>query len=157
MSLRFIIALVLSLVCFAVPAWADFQAGEEAYNRGDYAAALRELRPVAKQGNASAQYYLGVLYEIGRGVAQDYAQARQWIEKAAAQGNAKAQEFLGTTYFKGHGVPQNFVQAHMWYNLAAANGGNKGAELRDGLAKRMTRAQIAEAHKLAREWKPIGK
>ena len=45
----------------------------------------------------------------------------------------------------------------MWYNLAAANGGNKGAELRDGLAKRMTPAQIAEAQKLAREWKPIGK
>ena len=63
----------------------------DAYNRGDYAADLREFRPVAKQGDAGVQYYFGVLYEIGRGFAQDYAQTRQWIEKAVAWGNAKAQ------------------------------------------------------------------
>jgi hypothetical protein len=42
----------------------------------------------------------------------------------------------------------------MWFNLSAANGEKKGAELRDALAKRMIPSQIAEAHKLAREWKP---
>ena len=49
---------------------------------------------------------------------------------------------------------QDFIQAHKWYNLAAANGHGKAAEYRDALAKQMTPAQIAEAQKLAREWKP---
>jgi TPR repeat protein len=193
MSLRFPIALVLSFVCLAVPVCADFQAGMDANNRGDYAIALREWRPLAEQGEALAQYNLGVLYRKGRGVPQDDVQARQWYEKAAAQGQAKAQYNLGTLYFngegvpkdyqqslrwfrlaadqgealaqtkiaimydEGQGVPQDVVQAHKWYNLAATNGDKPAAELRDALAKQMTSAQIAEAQKLARAWKPIKK
>ncbi|MBK5281401.1 MAG: sel1 repeat family protein [Nitrospiraceae bacterium] len=190
MSLGFPIALVLSVMCLAVPAWADFQAGMDANNRGDYATALREWRPLAEQGDALAQYNLGVLYRKGRGMPQDDVQARQWYEKAAAQGQTKAQYNLGILYFngegvpkdyqqalrwfrlaadqgealaqtkiaimydEGQGVPQNFVQAHKWYNLAATNGDKPAAELRDALANQMTPAQIAEAQKLAREWKP---
>src|SRR5512141_852563 len=60
MSLRFPIVLVLSLVCLVVPAWADFEAGMDANTRGDYATALREWRPLAEQGDALAQYNLGV-------------------------------------------------------------------------------------------------
>ena len=189
MSLRFPIAVVLSIVCLAVPAWADYKAGEDAYNRGDFATALREWRPLAEQGDALAQYNLGVLYRKGRGVPQDDVQARQWYEKAAAQGQAKAQYNLGTLYLNGggvpkdyqqalrwfrmaadqgealaqtkigimyddgQGVPHDFVQAHKWYNLAATNGDKPAAELRDALAKQMTPAQIAEAQKLAQEWK----
>ncbi len=52
MSLRFTIALVLSFVCLAAPTWADYKAGEDAYNGGDYATALREWRPLAEQGHA---------------------------------------------------------------------------------------------------------
>ncbi len=88
-SLRFSIALVLSIVCLAVPAWADFQAGMDAYNRKDYATALREWRPLAEQGDADAQYNLALMYDRGYGVPQDYVQARQWYEKAAAQGDAR--------------------------------------------------------------------
>ena len=193
MSLRLTIPLVLSFVCLTVPAWAGFQAGMDANNRGDYATALHEWRPLAEQGDALAQYNLGVLYRKGRGVPQDDVQARQWYEKAAAQGQAKAQYNLGTLYLngggvpkdyqqalrwfrlaadqgealaqtkiaimydEGQGVPQDFVQAHKWYNLAAVNGDKPAAELRDALAKQMTPAQIAEAQKLAREWKPIKK
>jgi len=57
-------------------------------------------------------------------------------------------------YDEGQGVRQDVVQAHTWYNLAATNGDKPAAELRDALAKQMTPAQIAEAQKLAREWKP---
>jgi TPR repeat protein len=190
MSLRFTITFVLSIICLTVPAWADFQAGMDATIRGDYAAALREWRPLAEQGDALAQYNLGVLYRKGRGVPQDDVQARQWYAKAAAQGQAKAQFNLGTLYFNGEGVPkdypqalrwfrlaadqgeavaqtkiaimydegqgvsQDLVQAYKWYSLAATNGDKPAAELRDALAKQMTPAQIAEAQKLAREWKP---
>jgi hypothetical protein len=51
-------------------------------------------------------------------------------------------------------VLQDFIQAHMWYNLSAAQGEQRAAEARDALAKQMTPAQIAEAQRLAREWKP---
>ena len=122
MSRRFAIALVLSFICLAVHAWADFQAGMDANNRGDYATALREWRPLAEQGDVLAQYNLGVLYRKGRGVPQDDVQARQWYEKAAAQGQAKAQYNLGILYFNGGGVPKDYQQALRWFRLAADQG-----------------------------------
>jgi hypothetical protein len=72
----------------------------------------------------------------------------------AEKGNASAQFSLGFMYEKGQGVPQDYVQAYMWFNLAAAQGTGGAAEWREHIAARMTPAQIAEAQKLAREWKP---
>ena len=151
------VVLILVFLAVTVPAQADFQAGVDAYKREDYATALREWRPLAEQGHATVQYNLGLLYQNGLGVDRDYAQARQWYEKAAAQGDAGAQTNLGWLYEIGQGVPQDYVQAHKWYNLAAANGHKKAAELREYVAEKMTSAQIAEAQKLAREWRPKGK
>ena len=154
LPLRFPIALVLSLVCFVVPAWANFQAGMDARNRGDFAKALREWRPLAEQGDARAQYYLGLLYENGDGVPQDYEKVREWYEKSAAQGEANAQFYLGLMSAFGRGGPLDLAQAHMWYSLAAGNGHVGATVYRNDLAKQMTPAQIAEAQKRAREWKP---
>jgi len=153
----FPIILALSIVCLAVPAWADYQAGMDAYGRGDYAAALRELRPLAEQGDPGAQFYLGLLYENGDGVPRDFVKARQWYEKAAAQGEAKAQFYLGMQSAYGEGGPMDLVQAHMWYSLAAGNGNAHAPGYRDDVARQMTAAQIAEAQKRAREWRPKGK
>lgn len=121
-ALRFPITLALSIVCLATPARADFQAGNDAYNRKDYETALREWKPLAEQGNADAQYTLGAMYDKGKGVPQDYVQARQWYEQAAAQGHAKAQVNLGLLYDKGQGVPQDYGQARHWWEKAAAQG-----------------------------------
>ena len=148
------IALILSFVYLSTPAWADDQAGAEAFERSDYATALRELRPLAEHGDGLAQSMLGWMYEWGEGVPKDYVQARLWYEKAAAQGSPDAQFTLGQLYAKGQGVTQNHVQAHMWYNLAAANGEENGTKWRDFVARMMTPVQIAQAQKLAREWKP---
>jgi hypothetical protein len=126
----------------------------DANSRGDYATALREWRPLAEQGDARAQFDLGLLYENGDGVPRDYAKAHQWYEKSAAQGGAKAQLYLGLQSAFGQGGPVDIVQAHMWYSLAAGNGHVGAAVYRDDLARQMTPAQIAEAHKRAREWKP---
>ena len=122
MSLRFITPLVLSIVCLAVPAWADFQAGEDAYHRGDYATAVREWSPLAKLGVAASQFHLGQLYANGQGVPQDYVQARQWYEKAARQGEASAQVELGVLYENGNGVPKDYQQALFWFRRAAEHG-----------------------------------
>ncbi len=70
------------------PAEADFNAGLAAYKQGDYATALREWNPLAKQGDANAQNNLGFMYYKGHGVPQDYAEAVKWFRKAAEQGNA---------------------------------------------------------------------
>ena len=78
------------------PAWAGFDEAAAAYRRGDYAAALREIRPLAK-----AQYFLGLMYGEGQGVPQDYAEAVKWHRKAAEQGVAEAQYNLGITYGNG--------------------------------------------------------
>jgi len=107
-----------------------------------------------EQGDAEAQDFLGTLYFKGWGVPQDYAKARQWWEKAAAQGRASAQNDLGLLYANGLGGPQDVVQSHMWYSLAAGNGYEIATGYRDDLAKQMTPAQIAEAQKRTREWKP---
>ena len=77
-------------------AWGqDFEKGQDAYVRGDYAAALNEWRPLAGQGDAEAQFRLGVMYFNGRGVALDIAEALKWLWKAADQGHARAQDVSG--------------------------------------------------------------
>jgi TPR repeat protein len=129
------------------------------YERGegvtqDYAAAVKWYRKAAEQGVADAQIEFAIMYEDGRGgLAQDYAEAANWYRKAAEQGNADAQATLGFRYEQGQGVPQDYVLAHMWLGLAAAKG-YPCADKRDNLASKMTTEQIAEAKRLAREWKP---
>ncbi len=59
------VMLALVVVLVAAPAWADLKAGVEAYQRGDYATALTEFRPLAQQGNAGAQFNLGQMYRKG--------------------------------------------------------------------------------------------
>ena len=147
------LAAVLSvfLVLAAGDARAGFDEGLAAYERGDYATALRELRPLAEQ-DAAAQFLLGLMYDEGRGVSQDYAEAAKWYRFAAEQGDADGQNLLGAAYANGKGVPQDYVQSHMWLNLSAAQGLETARNERDIIAERMTPAQIAEAQRLAREW-----
>ncbi len=149
---RTAIGLVLALL-LTLPATAqDHQKGVAAYKRGDYATALKEWRPLAERGHANAQDNLGLMYTKGLGVPQDYAAAVKWYRKAAEQGHAGAQMRLGVMYIEGIGVPKDDILAYMWLNHSAANGDKFPASIRDGVARRLTRAQIAEAKKLTREW-----
>ena len=119
----------------------------------DYEEAVRWYR-LAEEGGHRLQYMLGELYLYGRGVPQDYAEAMKRFRFFAEQGLGPAQVDLGFMYANGWGVPQDYVLAHMWFNLAAAQDGDPlPTEMRDTVAKRMTTAQIAEAQRLAREWK----
>ena len=111
----------------------------------------------AMQGHAGAQLNLGTLYLEGKGAPQSAQMALVWFSRAAEQEDGLAFAKLGWMYERGRGVLQDFIQAYMWYNLGAARGEWKAAEARDALAKRMTPAQIADAQRLAREWKPKGK
>ena len=93
--------------------------GVAAYQRGDFASALRLFQRLAEHGDASAQCNLGVMYEQGRGVAQNYREAMKWFRLAAVQGNASAQSNLGVMYYKGQGIAQDYGEAMRWYRLAA--------------------------------------
>ena len=118
-TLTHAIAAVLLVLTFAEPAAAGpLEDADAALKRRDYATALRFICPLAEQGDASAQYNLGVLYD------------------------------------NGLGVPQDKVRAYMWFTLSASQGRDGAAAFRDLIARRMTPAQIEEAQKLTREWKP---
>jgi uncharacterized protein len=117
-----------------------------------YAEAMHWYRKAADQALADAQYNLGILYAKGHGVPQGYAEAMKWFRLAADQDLADAQYYLGILYAKGQGA--DFVQAYKWLDLSGGAGQQRCQKNRDTIAERMTPEQIAEAQKLAREWKP---
>ena len=88
-------------------AFAGLSEGVAAYNKKDYATALREFKSLASQGNAEAQVNLGVMFGEGLGVPQDYKEAVKWYRLAADQGDAIAQYNLGLLYGDGQGVAQD--------------------------------------------------
>jgi hypothetical protein len=105
-----------------VQAGKEFEEGRAAYERGDYATAIKKLRPLAEAGNAEVQNNLGAMYAKGHGVPQDAKEAAKWYRKAAEQGVAKAQAALGGMYFRGLGVSQDYKEAIKWLRLAAEQG-----------------------------------
>tara|TARA_B100001013_G_scaffold319096_1_gene227775 strand:- start:70 stop:597 length:528 start_codon:yes stop_codon:yes gene_type:complete len=130
---------------------AVFWKGLEAYQNGDYETALREWRPLAEQGHAEAQFWLGVMYYEEKGVPQDYQTAVKWLRSAAQQEHTTAQKILGGMYYEGQGVDKNLVYAYMWLDIAASQEDRQAAKARDRVAKEMTRSQIERAQDLAGE------
>jgi TPR repeat protein len=124
---------------------------EFAFEEQHYETALQIWQPPANQGNTQAQFGLGALFSAKK----DYIEALKWYRRAADQGYPRAQHHLAFLYFAGLHVPQDYVLSYMWENLAAAQGEMGARESRDRIAADMTREQIAEAQRLARDWKPI--
>lgn len=88
----------------------------------DKVSGVDDCRVKAEQGDADAQFNLGVRYDTGEGVLQDHQQAVKWYRKAAEQGDALAQYNLGTKYDAGQGVLQDYKQAAEWWSKAAEQG-----------------------------------
>jgi len=147
-------SLMLLLIAAALPALADFQAGLDAFQKGDYMTAAKEWRPLAEDGDPGSQFNLGLLYLDGHGVPQSYAEAVTWFRRAAEQDYAPAQHNLGAMYGTGQGVKRDYIQAYKWLNLCAAKGNSGCVTQRDLLAKKLKPAQIAEAQRLATEFQP---
>jgi TPR repeat protein len=114
--------IALGLLLVSGSLFASQVEGLQAYERGQFANALQFLLPLANEGDAVAQYHLGLMYEDGKGVRADPVQARQWFEKAAQVGHAEARFRLGRIHADGRGVPADGVQASRWYLLAAGQG-----------------------------------
>ena len=115
-------ALLATLPGAPVAAGQTFDEAVAAYGRGDYATAVRGFLVHAKQGDASAQFNLGLMYDNGRGVLKDDAEAVRWYRLAAEQGDADAQFNLGLMYDNGRGVLKDEAEAVKWYRKAAEQG-----------------------------------
>lgn len=101
-----------------------------------------------RQDLKEAQFNLGYLYDSGLGVKKSPQLAAEWYRKAAEQGVGKAQYNLGVLLSgqgRGGGEATDKVEAWMWLALAAEGGVNDAAAARDGVEKRMSAAEKAEA------------
>jgi hypothetical protein len=116
------LALMMFIGASALPA--DLESAKRAYEQKDYATALKEFTPLADQGKAEAQLYLGKMYMMGQGVLKDPDLAIKWLKASASQGNADAQFFLGSIYL----LPQTDVPEGMRWMRLSAEQGNKDAQ-----------------------------
>ena len=134
-----------------------------AYERKDMATAARIWKVWADKGNAEARTLLGAMYWSGEGVPRNHAEAARLYRLAADQGYARAQNDIGFMYGFGEGIPpHNDVEAYKWLTLAIKGYTSKNQDRLDQaekdlatLAKRMTKAQIADAEARAKAWRPV--
>jgi TPR repeat protein len=112
----------------AAPAWADYQAGVDAYQTGDFKTAMTEWLPLAEEGDATAQNSVGALYDHGLGVDESDSEAAHWYSLAADQGLPLAMRNLAGMYAGGYGVAYDKDQAEYWYGKAAEAGDETAAK-----------------------------
>jgi len=142
----------LIVVSIAMSMWAAVEAAQPSI--------VADIERRAQQGEAEAQFLLGNLYFDGTTVDRDLVEAVGWFQRAAAQGYEPSFLPLARAYFFGQGVPQDFTSAHLWFNIAAARVPNEAdrtlaSERRADLEATMSPEQLAEAQRLARDWRPI--
>ena len=126
--------ILVFLLALPATSLADPGAAWRAYLKGDYGAAMPELRSLAEAGDAEAQYALGTAYSDGLALARDYRRAAAWYEKAALQGHVRAQFSLGFLYYHGAGEAEIAVapdpgRALRWLTLAGEAGNPMAAYL----------------------------
>jgi TPR repeat protein len=141
---------VAALFTLAAPVFADDCFIE--LEAGDLDSALIVCTKAAEQGNANAQYNLGLMHSIGKGTPKDDKQAIYWYTKAAEQGHDGGQLNLGVKHDYGKGTLKDSILAYAWYNISASQGNEQATKNRDLIEKEMTPNQIAEAQKLSREY-----
>jgi len=134
-------------------AWADFEAGNQAYAKRSYDVAFKEWFPLAEAGDPAAQNNIGFMYRKGRGVPPDEVEAIKWYRRAADQGFADAMTNLGYMYDEGRTVEQDFVESYKWFLLASERG-REGADdhLKFLEEEYMTPEQVEQAKALAADW-----
>ncbi len=110
------------------------------------------LKTRASQGDATAQFALGLLYQQGKGFVQNSTRAAEWYAKAADQGSTDAQTNLAVLYAQGQGVPQDYVAAYMWFLVSTQAGVEHNRDALTMLERRMSSEQITEAKRRAQAW-----
>jgi len=114
--------------------------------------ALEEVRKLAEQGDAEAQWLMGSYYRNGEGVPRDDVQAAKWFERAANQGHVNAQSAMGAAYWAGRGVPKDLKESYFWSVLAAHQGDDTSEARLQGLVLHMRPGQVAAGQSEADNW-----
>lgn len=104
---------------------ASLDDGVRAFRNGQFATAFHVLSPLARQGETEAQFFVAVMYDLGRGVTPDHERALRLYERAAEKGHAAALFNIGTMYENGRGIAPDFAEAMRWYRRAAEQGVGK--------------------------------
>jgi TPR repeat protein len=133
--------------------------GKKFFEKKEYMRAAISFRKAADEGDAEAQYRLAWMYFEGQGVQCDLAESSKWRSKAADQGHVAALYERGCSEFLVTVEPVDYTQAYKWLTVAASRAINAEVKThimqkRDLVAAEMTSAQIADAERLARDWKP---
>jgi TPR repeat protein len=144
----------LCLASLAQPARAEIETARDLMDAGDYQAAMVELLPAARSGNAEAEELIGVMYALGLGVEQDDIRAFEWYLRASLKGHAGAQSGIGWYYEVGRGMPApDLVRAYTWYVLSAIGGDPDAAMSQEEVVKKMTREEIEKANILIEDYR----
>jgi TPR repeat protein len=113
---------VFVLASAVTEAAGSLEEGIHAFRRGEPSEAVGLWRPLAQDGNAQAQLFLGYAYAKGKGVAPDPGQSFRWYLEAARQGLPEAQYEVGLRYEVGDGVAADVAEAEFWYQRATSTG-----------------------------------
>lgn len=143
-------------VCCILPttALAELETARDLMDAKNYPAAMKELLPATRSGNAEAEELIGVMYAMGLGVERDDVRAFDWYLRAAMKGHAGAQSGVGWYYEVGRGITApDLVRAYMWYVLSAIGGDPDAAISQEEVVKKMTNEQVEKAHVLIDDYR----
>jgi len=141
-----------SLLLAAPTVWASLDAAMKAWAAGDYNAAAKILKPKADEGDAEAQFNLGLYYFQGLSGSRNYSEAARLFLAAAEQGHVMAANNLGAMYLEGRGIPASPTDAWFWFATVAQRGDAAGGVLRDLAASKMSPVQVEIARKRFEAW-----
>jgi hypothetical protein len=135
------LSIIAALASLSTPAWSDIGAARYEYEKGNFAAALQQTKPLAEAGDGNAQAFLAEMYADGKALPEDHAQAAEWYWKAATGGNIKAQLALSTIYAQGRGVQKDDDLANYWkWQAAVAYAGIEKSQLDTEITKQQKSA-----------------
>lgn len=148
------LSLSIGLLMTSGAAFADLERARDLMDAKDYQAAMQELLPAARSGNAEAEELIGIMYALGLGVERDDIRAFEWYLRASLKGHAGAQSGIGWYYEVGRGMPEpDLIRAYTWYVLSAIGGDPDAAISQEEVIKKMTPEQIAHAHILIEDYR----
>jgi TPR repeat protein len=150
--MRTSLAVLGLMFSFAAAAESDYDKAVHVYGCADYPKAFNLFKPLAEQGDALAQFQVGMMIEQGQGAEVDYNSAYQWYLKAAEQGMADAYFALGQLYARGLAVVQDPVQAYAWFDLAVRDGHAVAGDWLNMQANKLAGDQIVAAQRIADAW-----
>lgn len=148
------LGLALGIGLSANPATAEIEKARDLMESHQFEAAMQELMPAARSGNADAEELIGVMYAMGLGVERDDRRAFEWYLRASMKGHPGAQSGIGWYFEVGRGTAVDLVRAYLWYGLSAIGGDPDAAVSIEEVAKKMTPEQIRQAEVLINDYRP---